>query len=149
MLKSIFLIPLLAVSTLSLADTISCGGKFVSVSDAPSANEPFFSVVIEGDSTSAPYQFEIQKDYLRLRCEVTSTGKHVILINNICGGSGCVEFGNFGIIDIGSGKVLLEPNQPFKGNRDQAEEIIGTELKPFTCEFNSIEVCMHSKIELG
>ena len=134
---------------LSFANTISCGGTLVTVSDAPSVNEPFFSVNIESNSTSKKYQFEIQKDYLYLRCEVTSLGNHVIFINHFCGGSGCANFGNFGIIEVSTGKVLLEPNQPFKGNAAQAREIMGTELKPFTCELRIVEICLHSKIELG
>ncbi|MEN0035478.1 MAG: hypothetical protein AAGC78_00365 [Cellvibrio sp.] len=149
MLKIISFICLSVIPTLSFADTISCGGKFVIVSDAPSAKEPFFSVAIEGTSTSSTHLFEIQNDFLHLRCEVTSTGRHVILINNFCGGSGCAGFGNFGIIEVSTGKVLLEPNQRYKGNIEQATEIIGTELKPFTCELKSIEICLHSKIELG
>ncbi len=121
----------------------------MTVSDAPSAKEPFFSVTIEGDKTSSTHLFEIQNDHLHLRCEVASNGTHVLLINNFCGGSGCSTFGNFGIIEVNTGKVLLEPNQRYKGNMKQATEIIGTELKPFACELKSIEVCMYSKIELG
>lgn len=149
MLKTICLLFFSVVPMLSFAGTISCGGAFVTVTDAPSAKEPFFSVTIEGYSASREHQFEIQKDYLFLRCEVTSTGNHVILINHFCGGSGCAEFGNFGIIEVRTGKVLLEPNQPFKGNAEHAKKIMGTELKPFTCELKSIEICLHSKIELG
>ena len=149
MLKIICLASLALIPILSHADTISCGGKFVTVSDALSAKEPFFSVTIEGGTTSTAHLFEIQNDFLHLRCEVTAAGNHVVLINNFCGGSGCAGFGNFGIIEVNTGKVLLEPNQRYKGNMEQAEEIIGTELKPFTCELKSIEICLHSKIELG
>ena len=84
-----------------------------------------------------------------LRCELTSAGNHVVLINHFCGGSGCTSFGNFGVIDVASGKVLLEPNQRYKGNIESAEEIIGTEIKPFTCDLETLEVCLRSKIELG
>lgn len=149
MLKAIFLLSISAIPTLSFADTISCGEALVTVTDAPSAKEPFFSVTIEGYSTSRKYQFEIQKDYLSLRCEVTSAGNHVVFLNHFCGGSGCADFGNFGIIDVKTGKILLEPDQPFKGNTGKASEIIGTEPKPFTCEPKSMEICLHTKIELG
>lgn len=149
LLKIIFFASLSLTSIFSYGDTISCGGKFVSVSDAPSAKEPFFSVTIEGNPTSSTHLFEIQNDSLNLRCEVTSAGNHVVLINHFCGGSGCADFGNFGIIEVGSGKVLLEPNQRYKGNIEKAKEIIGTEIKPFTCELKSVEICLHSRIELG
>jgi len=149
LLKTIFLLSLSVIPLLSFAETISCDGAFVTVTDAPSAKEPFFNVTIEGYSASRKFQFEIQKDYLFLRCEVTPTGNHVILINHFCGGSGCADFDNFGIIEVRTGKVLLEPNQPFKGNTEQAKAIMGTEPKPFACELKSIEICLHSKIELG
>lgn len=149
LLRTICLVFLSLLSIYSYADTISCGGKFVTVSDAPSDKEPFFSVTIEGDSASSTHLYEIQNDHLYLRCEVTSSGKHVVLINNFCGGSGCADFGNFGIIEVFSGKVLLEPSQRYKGNIEKAKEIIGTEIKPFTCELKSIEICLYSKIELG
>lgn len=57
--------------------------------------------------------------------------------------------GNFGIIDAQTGEILLEPNQPFKGNLEKAKEIMGKEIKPFTCSAESDEICLHSKIELG
>lgn len=149
MLKAIFLILFSITPLLSFASTLSCGGAFVTVSDAPSADEPFFSVAIEGGPVHSNHQFEIQKDYLYLRCEVTSMGKHVVLINHFCGGSGCVGFGNFGIVEVSSGKVLLEPDQPYKGNLEQAKDIMGVDIKPFLCELTTIEICFHSKIELG
>jgi hypothetical protein len=149
LIRAIILFSLSAASTLSLADSISCGDTLVTASDAPSANEPFFSVKIEGKSTTSNHQFEIQKDYLNLRCEITSTGNSVIFINHFCGGSACADFGNFGIIEASTGKVLLEPNQPFKGNAGQAKEIMGKELNPFTCKQEGTEICLHTKIELG
>lgn len=149
MLRVICLFTVSLISIVSYAETISCGGKLISVSDTPSVKEPFFSVTIEGSPTSSIHLFEIQNDFLNVRCEVTSTGNHVVLINHFCGGSGCADFGNFGIIEVSSGKVLLEPSQRYKGNMEQAKEIIGTEIKPFKCELKSIEVCLRSKIELG
>ncbi len=149
LIRAILLFSLSVVSTFSVADSISCGDTLVTVSDAPSAKEPFFNVKIEGKSISKNHQFEIQKDYLYLRCEITSTGKTVIFINHFCGGSGCADFGNYGVIEADTGKVLLEPNQPFKGNSEEAKEIMVKELKPFNCKQADTEICMHSKIELG
>ena len=149
LIRTILLLSLSVISTLSAAESISCGESLVTVSDAPSAREPFFSITIEGKSTTSNHKFEIQKDYLQLRCETTSTGKSVVFINHFCGGSGCADLGNYGIIEASTGKVLLEPNQPFKGNSEQAKEIMGKELKPFSCKEAGTEICMHSKIELG
>lgn len=149
MIRAFLLLSLSVASTVSIAESISCGDSLITVFDAPSAKEPFFSVIIEGKSVSSNHKFEIQKDYLQLRCEITSTGASVVLINNFCGGSGCADVGNYGIIEANTGKVLLEPNEPFKGNTEKAKEVMGKELKSFTCDQDGFEICLRSKIELG
>jgi hypothetical protein len=149
LIKTIFFFILAVVPAFSFAGTLSCGDAAVTVSDATSAKEPFFSVSIKSESINKTHNFEIQKDFLYVRCEKTTTGKSVLFLNHFCGGSGCADFGNFGIIEISTGTILLEPNQPFKGNREKANEIMGKELKAFKCEKESNEICLHSKIELG
>ena len=149
MIKKYFLFALSIIPVFCFADTLSCGGAVVTASDAASAKEPFFNITIKGESTSKTYNFEIQKDFLYIRCEKTTTGKSVLLINHFCGGSGCADFCNFGIIEVNTGSMLLEPNQPFKGNTEKAKTIMGKELKAFTCEKESGEICLHTIIELG
>jgi hypothetical protein len=147
--KTIFLFALITIPSFSYADSLLCGGAVVTVSDAESDRKPFFIISIEGKSNNKTLNFEIQKDFLYLRCEKTATGKPVLFINHFCGGSGCTDFGNFGIIEARTGIILLEPNQPFKGNMEKAKQIMGKELKPFTCEKDNSEICLHTKIVLG
>ena len=149
MLKKYFLFALFMTPAFCLADVLSCGGAVVTASDAASAKVPFFNITIKGESINKTYNLEIQKDFLYLRCEKTTTGKSVLLINHFCGGSGCANFGNFGIIEVSTGSMLLEPNQPFKGNAEKAKTIMGKELNTFTCEKESGEICLHTVIELG
>lgn len=148
-LKAIFLLPLVAISNHSYASSFSCGGTQVTVSDATSDKEPYFTVTLKNKIINKAHKFEIQKDFIHIRCEETSTGKPVVFINHFCGGSGCADLGNYGVIEASSGAVLLEPNQPFKGNQEKAKEVMGKELKKFTCTKESGEICIHSDIILG
>ncbi|MES2826254.1 MAG: hypothetical protein V4732_21855 [Pseudomonadota bacterium] len=149
MFKYIACFSLVAFSSLATSSSLSCGETNFVIADATSAIDPFFKLTIKNSSLSKSYQFEIQKDYINIRCEKNSKGVFVILVNHFCGGSGCADMGNFGIIDAQTGEMLLEPNQPFKGNLEKAKEIMGKEIKPFACSAESGEVCLHSKIELG
>lgn len=133
----------------SFGGALSCGSTAVTILDAPSAKDPYFKVTLKNELINKAYHFEIQKDYLQLRCDKTESGIEVLFINHFCGGSGCADYGNFGIIDVKSGAMLLEPDQPFKGNTQKAKEIMGKEIKNFSCTNEMDEICLHSKIELG
>jgi hypothetical protein len=37
----------------------------------------------------------------------------------------------------------------WKGNAIKANGIMGKEIKPFSCEPNNGEICLHTKLELG
>lgn len=149
MLKYIIYFFILAFSSHSLADSLSCGETNAVITDAKSKNEAFFNLTLKNNGLNKSYQFDIQKDFIHIRCEKTSAGSFVFLINHFCGGSGCADLGNFGIIEAKTGAILLEPNQPFKGNINMAKQIMGKEIKPFTCSKDSGEICLHSLIELG
>ncbi|PUA29340.1 MAG: hypothetical protein B0W54_01695 [Cellvibrio sp. 79] len=148
MLKRVLFLPAIVFPPKSFADSLTCGGSVIEVVDAPSAAAPYFQLMIKSDLINRNYKFEIQKDNLFVRCEETKQGVPILLINHFCGGSGCADFGNFGIIEVETGAILLEPDQPFDGNKEKAEEIMGRYIGEFTCSANN-EICMHSKIELG
>lgn len=149
MLKKTFSLLAIIVSTNSFADSLTCGGSVIEVVDAPSSETPYFQLIIKSDLINRNYKFEIQKENLFLRCEEIKNGMQVVLVNHFCGGSGCADFGNFGIIEVETGVILLEPDKPFDGNREKAEEIMDKDIGEFTCSADSNEICVHSKIELG
>ena len=149
MLKIVLFLFAIVFSAHSFADSLTCGGSVIEVVDAPSSETPYFQLIIKSDLINRNYKFEIQKDHLFVRCEETKKGVQVLLINHFCGGSGCADFGNFGIIEVKSGAIFLEPDQPFNGNKEKAEDIMGRYIMEFTCSADSNEICMRSKIELG
>ena len=134
---------------LSHSESLKCGDTTATVSNAESVNDPFFNLNISNKELSKKYQFEVQKDYFRIRCDRTANGTFVFLILHFCGGSGCTDLYNFGIINAATGAILLEPDQPHKGNAIKANAIMGTQIKPFTCSPDNGEICFFSKIELG
>ena len=131
------------------AESIKCGDSEVSITDSVLLSEPFFTLKISNKNLNKSFQFSVEKDYINLRCESKSDGKLVVVILHYCGGSGCNDLGNFGIVELESGNVLLEPDQPFKGNAKKANTIMGKEIKPFSWKPNSGEICIHTQLQLG
>lgn len=149
MLKSILALSLIAASVPSFAASLVCGDTTVSVVEPASERDPYFRVMLKNKVIDKTYSYEIQKDYLHLRCDETSAGVTVLFFNHFCGGSGCADYGNFGIIEVKTGAILLEPDQSHDGNLQRAKEIMGKDIRHFSCSKESGEVCIHSKVELG
>lgn len=149
MLKSILALSLIAASVPSFAASLLCGDTSVSVVEPASVGDPYFRVILANKVINKTYSYEIQKDNLHLRCDETRTGVKVLFFNHFCGGSGCADYGNFGIIEVKTGAIQLEPDQPHEGNLQRAKEIMGKGIKKFSCSTESGEICIHSKVELG
>ncbi len=63
-----------------------------------------------------------------IECRKNLKGKHYLIFQAYCGGSGCRDFDNFGIIDPSTYlRVLLVPHDK---NSMTANEIFGKELSP-------------------
>jgi hypothetical protein len=143
------LLSLCILAAHSNADSIKCGDSDVAVTDSKVSSDPFFTLKMSNGSTNKSFRFSVEKDYINIRCDKKADGTAVVLILHFCGGSGCTDLYNFGIIEAASGNVLLEPDQPWKGNAIKANGIMGKEIKPFSCAPNNGEICLHTKLELG
>ena len=66
----------------------------------------------------------IRGEYFHAACIYGNNGKPYIVYQNYCGGSGCADFDNYGIIDCTSLKTLLLPTDD---NRKKASSILGFE----------------------
>lgn len=69
MFKYIACFSLVAFSSLAASNSLLCGETNVVIADATSAMDPFFKLTIRNSYLVKSYQFEIQKDYIRIRCE--------------------------------------------------------------------------------
>lgn len=163
-MNRIFLVfTILSLSTASTAEPVLeqsdflCGDAQVKVLNSEDIQDPTFRVLVSQDDQKLEVSYSAQKEFLFVRCEQTREGEAALLVNHVCGGSGCVE-SNFGIIDPQHLKVLLTPNPHEKDNSVLAEKILGNPVKPFTCKNPSRgsyatpsngEFCYVSPLELG
>ena len=113
------------------ATRLMCGGREVSVFNSNISESPFF-VLHVGGLTHIP--FSVENEGFALRCERDARGRDRLVILHSCGGSGCADQSNFGIIDPKNGKVLVRPNARHRGNWSKAESVLGKKLKPFECD---------------
>jgi hypothetical protein len=63
-----------------------------------------------------------------IACLKNPSRKSYVIFQAYCGGSGCKDLDNWGIVDPASLNVLLEPTD---GNHKKAERIFGDKLNPF------------------
>ena len=147
MFKLFSALMIFSFSCQAAANSLVCANVTARVSDATSSADPFFNLELQSPLFKKHYFFEIQKEYFRIRCEQTPKKIYVLLINHFCGGSGCRD--NYRIIDVESGDILLEPTLHIKNNTNEAIEIMGKKIEPFTCGEGNNEICLRSNIELG
>jgi hypothetical protein len=116
---------LLASSFASAVGEIECVGAKVAIALAPSSKgekgvEAILTVSRDEKATTLRYDTDI--DYIGADCRKNRRGRSFIVFQAYCGGSGCKDLDNFGIIDPSDLRVLLVPND---WNRVDAERIFG------------------------
>jgi hypothetical protein len=72
------------------------------------------------------------REYVGFRCEKSSTGEPVLVVQAFCGGSGCHDLDNFFIVSVKTLKVLLQPRSPDDLNREEAKSILGHDVPPMS-----------------
>jgi len=120
--------------SVSANDTVTkfqCGESSVTIYNSNVIDSPFFVVTVENLHVFEHYSFRVTAEYLHARCEKNKRGKDFLLINQICGGTACAE-SNYGIIDLATGKEVLKPSAPYRGNGNKAVAILGKQIKPFS-----------------
>jgi hypothetical protein len=116
-----------------------CGGAQVVIDSAPkgfrSPEEAYAKtgqlvqaqlVVVRGESRVA-FQSWKDIDFIGGACVADSKGKPYIVYQAFCGGSGCDDRSNWGIIDATSLRELLKPTDH---NTERAIEILGAQPPP-------------------
>lgn len=138
-------------------DNFTCGASNVEIFNNKEVDQPFFFIKISNSNQSTTIRYSVRNEFLFVRCDSDFQKSPVVLLNHICGGTGCSE-SNFGIINARTLEVLLTPTQDMPGNGDKAKKIMGSEIKPFSCKSCSKtsegsqgngEYCYISPIELG
>ena len=125
----------LAVADDTADDTVTklrCGNTSITIYNSNVIESPFFVVSIFHSYGSSHYPFRVDNDFFKVRCEKSKDGKEFLLIDNVCGGSGCGDY-NYALIDLHTGKEVLKPASYPGRNASKAESILGKKIKPFSC----------------
>lgn len=77
------------------------------------------------DEKATTLRYDMNIDFIGAECRKNHRGRSFIVFQAYCGGSGCKDLDNFGIIDPSDLRVLLVPND---WNRVDAERIFGGQV---------------------
>jgi len=126
-MKNIFILTILLITS-SLASAmgeIQCVGAKVEIELAPSSRgEHGFEAIltVSRNEKVTMLRYDANIDYIGAECRTNQLGQSFIVIQAYCGGSGCKDLDNFGIIDPIQLRVFLVPND---WNRADAARIFG------------------------
>ncbi|TPQ25755.1 hypothetical protein PL263_09975 [Methylomonas sp. EFPC3] len=114
-----------------------CGGASVEVSAErfPDAKLALSKIVLSASSGKESIRLVFDNtvdgpkaaEYFFAACLKGKDQRSYIVFQNYCGGSGCHDLDNFGIIDAASLRVLLAPSD---NNHSLADQIIGHPVQP-------------------
>lgn len=125
--KNLFILTVLLISSsFALAmDEIQCTGAKAAIKLLPSsAKEHGFEAIltVSRNEKATILRYDTNIDYIGAECRTNQLGQSFIVFQAYCGGSGCKDLDNFGIIDPIQLRVLLVPND---WNRADAAKIFG------------------------
>lgn len=121
-------VPLLFVSGVAMAgQEFECDGAHVEINvsspSGPSLVEDARSTVTVARQRSVrELSYVGGIDFVGGHCFSTTGGRAMVVFQAYCGGSGCRDLDNWGIVDPRSLQVLLAPND---SNRGDAQRILG------------------------
>jgi hypothetical protein len=123
---------LLMTCTATAAQRFSCGGADVSISISARESsqwelraESIVSVSKDGYSTVLRYRGNI--DFIGGECVTKADSAPLVVYQAYCGGSGCNDGANWGVVETGMLRVLTVPNEV---NRAETEQILGNGSLP-------------------
>lgn len=114
-----------------------CGIMAVEIAGVPYPDSPgenaFEKVTLRAKTSTGQIEMVFEGETSRgenfhAACIQGSDGKNFLVFQNYCGGSGCRDFDNYGIIESENLKVLLMPDDK---NRKEAAAILGLQEPPF------------------
>lgn len=113
------------------AQKFSCGGAEVRIEvvarNSPAwedRSEAVITVFRDGAETVLRYRYA---EFIGGQCFATSNAQSLVIFQAFCGGSGCKDLDNWGVIDPRTLRVLIVPND---WNRDETRKLIGGGVLP-------------------
>ena len=126
-MKNMFILTVLLVASsfASAIGEVQCAGAKAVIELAPSSwSEHGFEAIltVSRNEKVTTLRYDANIDYIGAECRTNPIGQSFIIFQTYCGGSGCKDLDNFGIIDPIQLRVLLVPND---WNRTDAARIFG------------------------
>jgi hypothetical protein len=110
------------------ADEVRCGVAKYQVDKSGERSEGTLSVTLKVTSGKKSIIKKLHDDFIFVGCLQNPTNKmFYIVYQSYCGGAGCDDMGNYGIVDPSSMAVILKQSH---NNGKNAERILGRELDP-------------------
>ena len=149
-LTTIFMLCGASLAAQSDESQMRCGNTVITATAAKvKGGETYvrnFKITLSNNSGAKAFEYSPENEFLHLSCFRSATSEF-LLVNHFCSGSGCSE-SNYGIVELPSFRVLLTPDDRWKGNASAASALLGViPLRP-NCEAKSpTHLCLHSAQE--
>jgi len=135
----IFVMALLASTSASAVESFSCGDATVTIKfslSSKSVRNVEATLSVSRNSKSSVLQYDSNIDFIGAECRRSFNNRPLVVFQAHCGGSGCKDLDNFGVIDPSDLRVLLVPND---WNKDDVKRITGSN-KPIENKFSVIRI---------
>jgi hypothetical protein len=137
-MKIIAALLLLFFSALASAvEVTNCAGARVVINFSAGSKGPEgveAALVASRDGKETVLRYDTNIDFIGAECRKTPQGRPLIVFQAYCGGSGCKDLDNYGIIDPADLRVLLVPSD---WNRADAARIFDEAVMPMNDVFSA------------
>jgi len=118
---------LVLASTAWAGQAFECGGARVTITVVSKPSGPMeerarTTIAVTRDGAVRELSYVGGIDFVGGHCVKAADGRPLVVFQAYCGGSGCQDLDNWGIVDPRSLQVLLAPHD---GNRKEAQRILG------------------------
>ncbi len=122
-IKTVISILVFLFSTANYAQELICNNTKIDYQLSPPSAYGYESVTAEifGNGSELLSKFSFEWVHFSIMCFTNIDNEKFIVYKAYCGGSGCDDSSNYGIIDSSTGVSLLKP---YAGNRTKTKEIL-------------------------
>ncbi len=122
-IKTVIITLVFSFSTPSYAQELTCENTRINYQLSPPSSYGYESVTAEVfiNDSELPSKLSFEWVHFSIMCFTNIDNDKFIVYKAYCGGSGCDDSSNYGVIDASTGIPLLKP---YTGNRTKAKKIL-------------------------
>jgi hypothetical protein len=126
--KRVWALLLLLIALPANAESLQCDAATVDVKYGNKSAWGWDNVTLKITNGKVEVTKKFEYVHFFIACLKNPSAKSYLVYQAYCGGSGCKDLDNWGVVEPSSIEVLLEPTD---NNHKKAERIFGGKLKPF------------------